>query len=950
MSAKKKQSVAAQDGPPVYWGAPLHEWGTAVGLGILIYWRPWQDGMVIPASNNAYLLGALLLFVLWAARSLVRGTMNIPMIPCALLFGFLVVTWLSGLASIQYQATQVAFTIWCGYAMVFILASSLRSGTAIGFVLAFVAVTSAAEALFSIIHLKYSLPETRAFVFNNPQSAAGLFGHELNPALIHRLNSNRAFGTLLFANALATWLVATLPLSLFGAWYTIRKLQSGGDSTKTVTPLVRGMGIGVVAAVASAPILSSASTITTLVNIAFSNVTIGIPFSQAMMRVPVAAIVVVVFQLFSIGIAFAIFAVLRMLLRPGKERNGDSTAHAMIAGVTTAGILCISLAVLYTYFHYFFFAESIMVNERMTIIRNPIHQPIIPFLLCVLVVPVAGAGIAIRVTRQRGPETFIWLAASVVLTIAAIAQAIALGMTYSRGGIMALVAGVGIALFVFRPTKAAPNTIAKIISATAGILILVSTTFLVIGGEAHAQDPVGSTPINPHVAEIEVDGTDITIGDLVNPTTVSLRFSYWAGAFKMAADHWLTGVGLGNFGLAYPPYQPLGGGDSKQVHNDYLQLLCETGLVGLVFFVGFWGWFVFEGWRRLRVTAPADGGWWLAGIYACVIGFLVHAIVDFPFEDPSLAMLVFLLAGLFWAKASGGENRSEMAPGRARAITTVCLLFAVTVIGMSARIDHVNAAVGTKDVRQARISFTSQFLRGIEAPKNSPPSVLDSTFALLVEDPSMRSAFGMHIYQPNPADPSYAQLPPGSPIPRDARLMVTNMPLAVAKAREASANWTTRIAEADAVFPYDPDIAFHISLWFDMLWRNGDSPTEGLAYIKEAVVWAERAVERNPWQVAYYDWLLGMRWRRALSEPELEDQLAYFELSLEAIDRTVELYPIKYNLWDRHALIYLYASQKFEERGQPERAEECLVIMKQSQDQSAIIRDFHAAQAKKKES
>lgn len=949
MSAAKKKSKARSNTderpvrepaktPRAYWGASVHEWCIAAGLGILIYWRPWQDGIVIPDSNGTYLLGTMLLFVLWAGRGLARGTAHIALTPFVLLIGFLAAAWATGFASVEYGSTQVALTVWSGYVMLFLLASSLRSGVVIGFLVAFIVMASASEALFSIIHLKYSLPETRVFVRSDPQAAAQLFGYELNAALVHRLNSNRAFGTLLFANGLATWLVATIPLALFGAWHAIQQFRSGANVGSVMPPLVRGVIIGIVAAVASTPVLSGAQTISALANVAFSNVVVGLPISRTLMLVPVAEMMTVLAQLVAVALAFGIYAVLSMLIKNSEERGEEFAAPALIAGVFSAGVLCIGLAVLYSRFHFFYFAESVMVGDRLQFARAPMWQPFIPFLFFVLVVPIVGAGIAIRITRSRGPAAFAWLALAVVLTVAALSQSVALWMTYSRGGMLALLVGMVVTMILFRPGRPAPNTIARLISTAAVVLFVIVATALLIGDNAYAQDPTAETPINPFVEEIQVDGADMTLGDLVNPTTVALRFSYWSGAFRMAADHWLTGVGLGNFGVEYPQYQPLGGGDSKQVHNDFLQLLCETGVVGLLFFAGFWVWFVVAGAQRLRTASVADGGWWLGGLYACVVGFLVHASVDFPFVDPTLASLVYLVAGLFWAKAREGATESNASPTRARALMTVCLLMAFAVFGLQARAAHVDAAVGTKQVRQQRISFASQLVRGFETPDDAPPSVSDRAMALLIEDPSMRAAFGTHFYRQPPGSPNYTQLPPGSPIPRDAVLVLTNMPLAMSKAREASANWTTRIAEADAVFPYDPDIAHHLSVWFDMLWRNSDSPTAGIDYIKQAVEWAEKAVERSPGQIAYYDWLCSMRWRQALSEPELEDQLAYYNRSLEAIDRTVELYPIKPHLWDRRALLYLYATDKFTERGEEARARECEAIMKESQVEAASIR------------
>jgi hypothetical protein len=917
----------------------LHEWCTAAGLGILIYWRPWQDGLVFADSNSAYLIGTILLFGLWAALGLKRGSADIQTTPCALLLGFLAIAWLTGLVSMQYQASQVALAIWCGHVMVFVLAASLRSSTAIGFVMAFVVMTSAAEAVFSIIHLKYSLPETRIYVQNDPAAAAQMFGHELSPALVHRLNSNRAFGTLLFANALATWLIATIPLSLFGAWHAINRFRSGSDFSLAINPMVRGMVIGVVAAVASAPILSAAQSFSAMASIAFPDAVVGVPFSAILVSVPVAAITVVLVQAIAIAVAFGIYALLAVLMSPSRNRGEDATGPAMIAGVLTAGALCIGAVVFYSKFHFFYFATSVMVDDQLKFARADLWDPLVPFLLFVLILPIAGAGAAIAVTRRQGPAAFAWLAMSVTFSLALLCELAALWLTYSRGGMLALVIGVFVALLLLRPKAASGNTIAKVISAASVILFVMAAATLILGGDAHAQNPNGQPPVNPFVGDIEVDGTDMTIRDLVNPTTVSLRFSYWIGAFKMAADHWLTGVGLGNFGLAYPQYQPLGGGDTKQAHNDFLQLFCETGIAGFLLFAGFWGWFIMAGGRRLREAASTDRAWWLAGLYACVLGFLTHAAADFPFEDPSLAMLVFLIAGLFWAAARSDEPVPEKNPVRARVMMSICLVLAVAVTGLSVRTGHVSAAIGTERVRQERIVIASKLVKGIEAPPNAPVQVPDRAVASLIEDSATRAAFGNHFYQPSPNEQTYSPLPPGSPIPNNAILIVTNMPLLVSKSKEASVDWTTRIAEVDAAFPYDPSIAHHLSVWFDMLWRSCDSATEGIDYIKQAVHWAEVAIERSPGQIAYYDWLCQMYWRQALSEPAVEDQLAYYERSLESLDKTIELYPIKPSLFDRHAEVYGWASNKFEERGQADRAAECIEIEQNSQSEAAAIRE-----------
>mgnify|MGYP002139525616 CR=1 FL=1 len=73
---------------------------------------------------------------------------------------------------------------------------------------------------------------------------------------------------------------------------------------------------------------------------------------------------------------------------------------------------------------------------------------------------------------------------------------------------------------------------------------------------------------------------DISVRELADPGSMKLRLSYWRVALSVALDNSFTGVGLGNFRVAYGPYQYLGAGDVQNAHNAVLQAWCEVGLPG----------------------------------------------------------------------------------------------------------------------------------------------------------------------------------------------------------------------------------------------------------------------------------------------------------------------------------------------------------------------------------
>jgi len=72
---------------------------------------------------------------------------------------------------------------------------------------------------------------------------------------------------------------------------------------------------------------------------------------------------------------------------------------------------------------------------------------------------------------------------------------------------------------------------------------------------------------------------------LPGPNAMYVRWQYWVGAAKMAAQHPL-GVGGGNFGIFYPQYKiPAAPETVRDPHNFVLSLLCQFGPLGLLGFL-----------------------------------------------------------------------------------------------------------------------------------------------------------------------------------------------------------------------------------------------------------------------------------------------------------------------------------------------------------------------------
>lgn len=217
--------AAAQSAPAANAAWPLY--ALAAFLGLLLFFRPLVDGIVFAHYNNYFVWGAALFAALWGGRALLRG--EGPKVGLAgwLLFLFVLFAALTARFSISIDETNHALPIWASYTLLYVAARNLcRDARARSMCLAFFGAGLAAECLFSLFHLAHILPMMRMEVNSNPGAVASSFGAAaVTEDIRHRLESNRAFGSFMFPNALAAYVVLGIPWGIAGtltAWPALK--------------------------------------------------------------------------------------------------------------------------------------------------------------------------------------------------------------------------------------------------------------------------------------------------------------------------------------------------------------------------------------------------------------------------------------------------------------------------------------------------------------------------------------------------------------------------------------------------------------------------------------------------------------------------------------------------------------------------------------------------------
>jgi O-antigen ligase len=126
-----------------------------------------------------------------------------------------------------------------------------------------------------------------------------------------------------------------------------------------------------------------------------------------------------------------------------------------------------------------------------------------------------------------------------------------------------------------------------------------------------------------------------------------IRLNITKDCLRMFFHRPMLGWGLGTFPTVYPTYRTFYTNlFVNEAHNDYAQLLVETGLLGF----GLMLWFLVRLYQHGLPTSRRwelrwDGAVSLAALLGCT-GILFHSFVDFNLQIPANAALFYVLCGL----------------------------------------------------------------------------------------------------------------------------------------------------------------------------------------------------------------------------------------------------------------------------------------------------------------
>lgn len=178
-----------------------------------------------------------------------------------------------------------------------------------------------------------------------------------------------------------------------------------------------------------------------------------------------------------------------------------------------------------------------------------------------------------------------------------------------------------------------------------------------------------------------------------NSNSIYERIILWKNSIQLFRENPLLGNGLGQwkilfaqYGMGDAPYMNSGFIRFEKPHNDFLLILCEAGIPGLIFYLCFLFIPLTHGIRILN-SEPASATWRLVALMLFgLFSFIVVSMFSFPFLRPFTMVLLVIIISIIeyqyylYKKAKGGKifaSKNKLLPAFGLLFSISCLFLSV---------------------------------------------------------------------------------------------------------------------------------------------------------------------------------------------------------------------------------------------------------------------------------
>jgi O-antigen ligase len=226
-----------------------------------------------------------------------------------------------------------------------------------------------------------------------------------------------------------------------------------------------------------------------------------------------------------------------------------------------------------------------------------------------------------------------------LLIIAIVLMGIGILFTSSRGGLISLFGVIGFLVVLNllyrrknekdtgdRDGEEGQNPLLYKIGLIGGSMVLIAVLMISVIW-------IGGGDLVLRGTGIQANQADFTNG----------RTHFWTVALQIFRDNPVIGAGLESFGVAFTKYDTWNGVYRiEQAHNDYLQILADGGILGLICVIAFIVLLFKQSLKLINQTSDSFRRNVAMGALAGCLGVMIHSFFDFPLRT-NANMFFFLI-------------------------------------------------------------------------------------------------------------------------------------------------------------------------------------------------------------------------------------------------------------------------------------------------------------------
>jgi O-antigen ligase len=174
-----------------------------------------------------------------------------------------------------------------------------------------------------------------------------------------------------------------------------------------------------------------------------------------------------------------------------------------------------------------------------------------------------------------------------------------------------------------------------VLIAAAIFLVLLDKRFILVG--------IVGLLMLPMIMPDTIIHRFMSIGNMQDSST-SYRVNIWLGTISMLRDYWLSGVGPGieAYNKVYPMYG-YNGIAAPHSHNLYLQIMCDTGIAGIIVFLSILYKFYRTTFSQLVVERVKENRVFIIASVAAITAFAMQSLTDYTFYNYRVLLIFWMV-------------------------------------------------------------------------------------------------------------------------------------------------------------------------------------------------------------------------------------------------------------------------------------------------------------------